>query len=257
MIYIFIFIFGAIIGSFLNVVILRYNTGESVVYSGSRCFSCGKKLTWSELIPIFSFLIQKGRCRQCKSKISPQYPIVELITALVFCAIFWKLNHQFDFYSVPSAAYWLAVFGSLIVISVYDFRHQIIPDKIVYLLIFLAFGHWLFADKSLSGFLVGAGFFGFLGLLWLISRGRWMGLGDAKIALASGWLLGPFGGLIALFMSFWLGAISGIFLLIFAPKKFKLESRIPFGPFLGLGTLIAFLFGNNILQIYLNIAGRI
>lgn len=161
MIYIFIFIFGAIIGSFLNVVILRYNTGESVVYSGSRCFSCGKKLTWSELIPIFSFLIQKGRCRQCKSKISPQYPIVELITALVFCAIFWKLNHQFDFYSVPSAAYWLAVFGSLIVISVYDFRHQIIPDKIVYLLIFLAFGHWLLLTNRFPAFLSERDFSGF------------------------------------------------------------------------------------------------
>jgi len=283
MIYIFVFIFGAIIGSFLNVVILRYNTGESVVYSGSRCLSCGKKLTWQELIPIFSFLIQKGRCRQCGSKISWQYPIIETITGIIFVSVVYKIfNFQFsisnqfsifNFQSIFSLIFFWLIFSLLIIISVYDIRHQIIPNKFVYTLIilslvsiFLDFGHWnLFRNWDLeirnsallSRILSGIGFFVFFALLWLVSRGHWMGLGDAKIALASGWLLGPIGGLIALFMSFWLGAIFGVFLLLFAPKKFKLESRIPFGPFLALGTLIAFLFGNNILQIYLNIAGRI
>jgi len=295
MIYIFVFIFGAIIGSFLNVVILRYNTGESVVYSGSRCLSCGKKLTWQELIPIFSFLIQKGRCRQCGSKISWQYPIIETITGIIFVSVVYKIfNFQFsisnqfsifNFQSIFSLIFFWLIFSLLIIISVYDIRHQIIPNKFVYTLIILSLvsifldsptlpddivgkvgaptplgvgvGIWDFLARILPGFLVGVGFFSFFGLLWLVSKGHWMGLGDAKIALASGWLLGPIGGLIALFMSFWLGAIFGVFLLLFAPKKFKLESRIPFGPFLALGTLIAFLFGNNILQIYLNIAGRI
>jgi len=301
MIYVFVFIFGAIIGSFLNVVILRYNTGESIIRSNSRCLNCGKQLFWYELIPILSFLIQKGHCRKCHSKISWQYPIVETITGIVFVLIFWKvwnLGIATAFGGVPpqggriwnlfgiwdlgfgnllslllATGYWLLIASLLIVISVYDIRHQIIPNKFVYTLIilslvsiFLDFGHWdLFRNWDLeirnsallSRILSGIGFFVFFALLWLVSRGHWMGLGDAKIALASGWLLGPIGGLIAFFMSFWLGAIFSVFLLIFAPKKFKLESRIPFGPFLALGTLIAFLFGNNILQIYLNIAGLV
>jgi leader peptidase (prepilin peptidase)/N-methyltransferase len=163
------------------------------------------------------------------------------------------------------------VFSLLIIISAYDIRHQIIPNKFVYTLIILSlfsifwnFGHWdLFRNWDLeirnSGlfnrFLSGVIFGGFFAALWLVSKGRWMGLGDAKIALAMGWLLGLLNGFIALFSSFWIGAIFGIALLLFAPKKFKLKSRIPFGPFLNLGILIAFLFGNDILQIYLNIIG--
>ncbi len=249
MIYVFIFIFGLIIGSFLNVVIIRYNTGESIVYSGSRCFSCGKRLSWQELVPIFSFLIQKGRCRQCKSKISFQYPLVEFLTALLFLTGFLKFFP--DFPSVFS--YWV-IASLLIVISVYDFYHQIIPNKIVYLLIFFAFGYWFFiGGATLTGFLAGISFFAFFFLLWFVSRGRWMGFGDAKIALAGGWLLGFINGLVAIFSAFWIGAIFSIFLLLFLPKTFTLKSRIPFGPFLALGIIIAFLFGSIIFKIYLGV----
>lgn len=247
MFYLFIFIFGTIIGSFLNVVSLRYGTGESVVYAGSRCFSCGKRLSWAELIPIFSFLVQKGRCRNCKSKISWQYPIVEFLTGLLFLVIFLKFFPNFQF----NVFYWL-IFSLLIIISVYDIRHQIIPNKLVYLFDFLCFSYWFLIDRSVAGFLAGAIFFAFFFLLWFASQGRWMGLGDAKLALGCGWLLGFTNGVIGLLIAFWSGALTGIFLLLFLPKTFKLKSRIPFGPFLALGAIIALLFGNNILRIYLN-----
>jgi leader peptidase (prepilin peptidase)/N-methyltransferase len=265
MVLIFVFIFGAIIGSFLNVIILRYNTGESIIYSGSRCFSCGKKLSWYELIPIFSFLIQKGRCRHCGSKISLQYPIVEALTGLIFLLVFWRIWGS-GFGIFGQLIYYWVIFALFIIISIYDIRHQIIPNGLVYFLIFLSlfsfvwdFGNWnLFGNWKLiiensaliERILSGIAFFGLFGLLWFVSHGRWMGLGDAKMALAIGWLLGSVNGFIAILASFWIGAIFGVFLLLFAPKKFKMKSRIPFGPFLGLGALVAFLFGNNILQIY-------
>ncbi len=249
MILIFIFIFGAIIGSFLNVVIKRYNTGESIIYSDSRCLACGKKLSWSELIPICSFLMQKGRCRGCHSKISRQYPLVEFLTGLLFLSIFLKFFPDIDL----MIFYWI-VASLLIIISVYDFYHQIIPDKIVYLLIFLALGYWFFVgNAAFIGFLAGLSFFLFFFLLWLVSRGRWMGFGDSKIALAGGWVLGLENGLIAMIFSFWIGAILGIFLLLFSKKNITLKSRIPFGPFLSLGIAIAFLFGESIVKIYFNI----
>ena len=258
-----VFILGTVVGSFLNVVILRYNTGESILFPESRCFSCGKKLRWFELIPILSFLLQKGRCLRCKSKISRQYPITELLTGLTFFAIFWK------FYpSIESVIFYWTVASFLIVISVYDFRHQIIPNGLVYFLIFLSlfpvffsagggnwsfFGNWKFGIGNsglLSRLLAGVVFGGFFASLWLASKGGWMGLGEAKLALGIGWLLGFPAGIIAVLFSFWLGAIVGVFLLLFLPKKFTLKSRIPFGPFLCLGTMVDILFYGDIIKIY-------
>jgi leader peptidase (prepilin peptidase)/N-methyltransferase len=283
MIYIFLFVFGTIIGSFLNVVILRYNTGESLIFSGSRCFSCGKKLSWYELIPIFSFLIQGGKCRECKSKISLQYPLVEALTGIVFVLIFWKvLNFGFEIWNlfgiwdlefgilalsrkIIFTIYLWLVFSLLILIAVYDLRHQIIPNAFVYTLIILSlfavffetwdlefvwdlgFGIWKLAERIFAGF----GMFAFFGLLWRLSKGQWMGLGDAKLALAIGWLLGFVKGLFALLFSFWFGAALGVFLLLFIPKKFTLKSRIPFGPFLCFGTILALLWGDKFLEVYL------
>ena len=133
MAYVLIFIFGTIIGSFLNVVILRYNTGNSVLKGRSRCFACGKTLKWYELVPVFSFLAQKGRCRKCKAKISRQYILVEIITGGLFALIFY-IQH-----SIFNILYLWAMAGLLIIISVYDLRHLIIPNLFVWLFNFLAF----------------------------------------------------------------------------------------------------------------------
>ena len=240
-IYFITFIFGAIVGSFLNVVILRMNTGESIITGGSRCFNCGKKLGWQELIPVLSFIIQGGKCKGCGSKISWQYPIIEVITGIIFLLTFLKLQNTE--YLILTTGYYFIIFSLLIIISAYDFRHQIIPNRLVYLFNILAFLN-LFQLSAfsfqLSAFLSGLALFAFFGVLWLFSKGKWMGLGDAKLALGIPWLLGACGGVWAFVFSFWIGAIIGILLMFLAKNKYSMKSRVPFGPFLALGALLAF-----------------
>jgi len=248
------------------VVILRYNTGESVVDGRSHCFSCGKMLKWFELIPVISFLFLRGRCSNCKSKISWQYPLVELVTGIVYLLVFLKIQQLPDWQNLNalmSTLFALVIFSILIVISVYDIRHQIIPDACAYVLAGLALvpvlyklfyienlsnlsnlAHW----QGLSAGLFLAAFFAFF---WLVSGGKWMGLGDAKLGLGIGWFLGLPKALVALVFSFWLGAIVGISLMILERKKYKISSAIPFGPFLAVGALLAFLFGDMILKDYM------
>jgi len=250
-IYIFIFIFGAIIGSFLNVVINRYNTGMGI--SGrSYCPVCSKKLSWSELIPVFSFLMQKRKCIGCGGIISWQYPIVEITTGLLFLLIY---NSQSTINDV--LFYWL-VMSILIVIVVYDFRHKIIPNGFVYTFIALSFfSIFQVSDFKLNipntwdlfaGPLLAAPFV----LLWSFSDGRLMGLGDGKLALGIGWMLGIAKGISAMLIAFWTGAIVGIALLFLRRKTITMKSEIPFGPFLVLGTIIIFLFNINIVDYLLS-----
>jgi len=253
MIYALIFVFGAIIGSFLNVVILRYGTGKSFAKGSSQCFSCGKKLSWYELVPIFSFLIQKGRCRGCGSKISIQYPLVELVTGVLFTLILLRSDLSSLIMEIGSRYFevlflWVLV-SLLIVISVYDLRHFIIPNKVVWIFNGLAFLFIFFKNLDLGPqILSGLAFAGFFALIWLVSRGKWMGFGDAKLALGLGWLLGPTQTFSAFLISFWLGAVVGIGLLVLN-KKYSFKSQIPFGPFLVVGALIAFLFDINIFSL--------
>lgn len=242
---VFVFILGSVIGSFLNVVILRYNTGESIVKTGSKCFSCGKRLKWHELIPVFSFIIQRGKCRNCRSKISIQYPIVEFLTGLIFLLTF-HITH----YSLLITGYYFIIFSLLIIITVYDLRHQIIPNLFIYLFDILAF---LSLPADWDYFWAGLILFSFFGLLWLLSKGAWMGFGDAKLALGIGWLLGLEKGVTAVLLSFWLGAIAGIFLLIFLKNRYNIKSRIAFGPFLVLGTLVSFFWGEILIKLFLAI----
>lgn len=246
-----ILIFGLLIGSFLNVVILRLKTRESILFTRSHCPHCGKVLKWHQLIPLVSFLIQKGKCTYCKKKISWQYPLVELLTASLFLLIFnFKLPFLITFYYFLIASF-------LIVISVYDLKYYLIPDEIIYpaiiivLLFNLTLHHytillsktfWILMLLSLSG----AGFFF---LIVLISKGKWMGLGDVKLAVFMGLLLGWPSILLALFLSFIIGGFVGLILILFGRKTLK--SEIPFGPFLCLGTLITLLYGSQILSWYL------
>ena len=261
------FIFGLIIGSFLNVVIYRYNTQKS--FGGrSACMSCQNKLYWYELMPLISFLGLKGRCRSCKTKISIQYPLVELATGLIFALLFLKLSAQdgsayggqniYNFFNlafIATYAYYSTMFSLLIIIAAYDLRHKIIPDALSLVFGILAFlGLFFFISYSLpaqTGFYLHLpSIFEFLSgglialpfaLFWLIARGTWMGLGDAKLAVGLGWLLGLSRALSGLVVAFWSGAIIGLFLVIFS-KKYGMKSEIPFAPFLVLGALLAFLF---------------
>src|SRR3989344_5385384 len=209
----FVFSFGTIIGSFLNVLVLRLGTGEAIGRGRSRCFSCGKTLTWRELIPLVSFITQKGKCRLCGSRISWQYPIVEFITGLVFLLVALKLLHyQFaevglsyvGFYFFGAFAYWSAIFSILIAISVYDFRHKIIPNQLVYPFIVLGFllGPWLTAVSVMLSFWIGTLIAVPVALLWggglktQIPFGPFLALGAFISWFAGNYLLETYQGLL-------------------------------------------------------------
>ncbi|MBU0999176.1 prepilin peptidase [Patescibacteria group bacterium] len=255
------FVLGLIIGSFLNVVIFRLNTERS--FGGrSGCLSCQNKLAWYELIPIFSFLGLLGRCRNCKDKISIQYPLVEFITGLIFALLFLKFYVPGENFSLFTPlffityAYYAVIFSLLIVIAVYDLKHKIIPDVLSWVLGILAFVGLFFINldnsfifpvfslhfptflEFLSGPIIAAPF----AFLWLISSGKWMGLGDAKLAISLGWLLGFSLALSGVVFAFWTGAVVGLFLIIFS-KKYGMKSEIPFAPYLVFGASLVFLFG--------------
>ncbi len=242
-----VFVLGAIIGSFLNVVILRYNTGRSFIKGKSMCFSCQKELSARELIPLLSFILSRGKCRGCGSKISKQYPLVESVTGLIFLLSFYKIFvlYGFGLFFVLNLIYLWALFAFLIIITVYDLRHQIIPNVFVYVFDVLAFFNILFLEnwsERTSYIVSGILFSGFFAALWVVSKGKWMGFGDAKLALGLGWFLGPALTVSAFLLSFWVGSIVSIFLLLFGRAKFTIKSKIALAPFLIFGALISYLF---------------
>ncbi len=234
-----IFGLGLIIGSFLNVVILRINTGRSIAKGRSKCARCSTPLAWYELIPVFSFLGLRGKCKTCSTQISFQYPIVELVTGLMFVILYTKimLSQGFNLYSLVSFVFSATVASLLIVIMAYDFRHKIIPNKIVYPLIVLSFISILwkvatlpsfsFLNSVYSGLILAAPFF----FLWFFSKGRFMGFGDVKLALGIGWLVGIASSITIFFLSFWIGAIVGL-LLLATSRAHGMKSEIPFAPFM-------------------------
>jgi leader peptidase (prepilin peptidase)/N-methyltransferase len=214
--------------------------------------TCQNKLRWYELIPVFSFIAIGGRCLKCKSKISAQYPLVEFVTGVIFMGLFLKFQDVFyanTFIFTITMAFYCTIFSLLIVIAVYDLRHKIIPNTLVFFLALLAFlGMFFFSGygfnihfpslwEFLSGIIMALPF----AIIWLVSKGTWMGLGDAKLSLGLGWLLGLSRALSSLVVAFWSGAIIGLLLLLFS-KKHGLKSEIPFAPFLIFGAIIAFLF---------------
>jgi len=263
--YILIFIFGTIVGSFLNVLVLRYNTGVSVVKGRSFCFSCGKKLGPLELVPVFSFLFQGGKCKGCDSKISWQYPVVETLTGILFVGVFMKYfglsGLFFDTYYVLIS---LIIMAVLVSITVYDFKHKIIPDGLVITFGILALLKILTDYFMMPGtpheikthliwFLLAGPILALpLFCIWLFSKGRWMGLGDPKLVLCIGWFLGPIYGLSAIILAFWTGAVYGLVLMAlskFSWHGLKIDGKteVPFAPFLILGFLLVYFFSFDIL----------
>lgn len=258
----FVFIFGTIVGSFLNVVALRYNTGLSFARGRSQCFSCGKGLSWRELIPVWSYIVLCGKCSKCKSKISVQYLLVELATGALFLATFIHVYvgaSTFTFVHLMTVIYYFFIWSILIVISIYDFRHKIIPDALVFLFCFATFvasliSFFYFHNNTILDIFAGP-ILAMLpfGLLWLVSGGRWIGLGDAKLALGIGFMLGFVYGVSAIVMAFWIGAVVSIVLigaqrvLSLSHKNLTMKSEISFGPFLILGTIITFFFSFDVM----------
>jgi prepilin signal peptidase PulO-like enzyme (type II secretory pathway) len=250
MILFFIFLLGVIVGSFLNVVGLRWNSGIDL---GGRSFcpTCRKKLSWWELFPVISFFFLKGRCKGCKSLISWQYPLVELWTGLLFVTTYIVISPQ-SFFTLAAWLVTLLIFCIYVVITIYDLRHKIIPDPLVYISIALGIILQLLnLNISLMDWLAGPILFTFFGLIWLLSRGRAMGFGDAKLGLSVGLLLGLAQGISAIILAFWIGTVITLLYMALSRldlplwrggKRLTMKSEVPFAPFIILGAWISFIF---------------
>jgi leader peptidase (prepilin peptidase)/N-methyltransferase len=240
-----IFLYGITLGSFFNVVGLRVPKGQSIVKPRSACPHCGHQLTALELIPVVSYVLQRGKCRVCKTGISPIYPLVELITGILFA-------------TAPLVVGWtgeliiaLTLISLFMIIIVSDIKYMIIPDKVllVFAGIFLL-ERLIFPLEPWWDSLLGAAI-GFLLLLFiaLVSKGG-MGGGDIKLFALIGFVVGAKILFLSFFLSTLLGAVLGL-----AGMAFKLVEKgkpIPFGPFIAAGTMIAYYFGDELIQAYFN-----
>lgn len=243
----FAFIFGASIGSFLNVVIDRMPGNKSIL-GRSHCDFCGKKIAWYDLFPIFSFIALNGRCRYCKKKLYWQYPLIEFVTGLIFLLV---VNYKFPASSYLQMVAYLGILSSLIVIFVTDVKYNLISDWTEISLFFFAailklvtFSKInflsLLRNDTLSSLAVAAPIF----IIYRVSKEKAMGLGDVFLALNIGFLLGWRAGLLALYIGFFIGAVVGLTLILLKRKKIK--STIAFGPFMIIG-LVTMLFWQDII----------
>lgn len=268
-----IFIFGLVIGSFLNSVIYRlflpnFSFFTSLVKTKrSFCPHCNHNLVWRDLFPIFSYFVLKGKCRYCLKPISIQYPLVEISTALVFLLIFNNLYPVSDWKDFFRLCFMLYISGSMIVIFVFDLKHYSIPDKILFPAVIATFFYQLFFNYEFLVFnSLWAVLFSFLFFwaIFFVSKGRWMGFGDCKLAILLGLLLGFPNILLALFLAFFFGAIISLGAILvnlslraILPeinlKKLGLKSQIPFAPFLITGAFVAMIFDQIIIRWYLSL----
>jgi prepilin signal peptidase PulO-like enzyme (type II secretory pathway) len=276
-----LFVFGIAIGSFLNVVTLRYD-GErflldaKMIGGRSHCPHCGETLRWFELVPIVSFLTQGGRCRRCRARLSIQYPIVELLSGLIFVFVPFTLGVGAAPLAIVSAV-WVAAFEALLVMGVIDIRLGIIPNEIniflgvlgIFLLIVTA-GY--FGTENISflgpyaaifggqGSIVFARFLGaafggvFFAALIAVTRGKGMGMGDLKLAIPLGLLFGWPDIIFVLVFAFVIGAIAGV--LAIAWGKNTMKGTLPFGPFLALGAATMFFWGPQIFNWYFSLLAK-
>ena len=229
------FTLGLIVGSFIAALTYRYVRSISNMHGRSFCDKCKKQIGWYDNIPFLSFLFLGGKCRNCRKKISPRYPLIELSCAIGFLLI--------GFQVIP-----LALFCILAIIFIIDFEHQIIPDTFIFLGILLSL---LITPHSLfSGLLAGFICATFLLLVHIITKGRGMGLGDVKFAVLGGIIVGLPLSPIWLFIAFLTGAIVGIILIL--GRRAGLKSKIAFGPFLVIAIPITLLWGQKIIEIMLS-----
>lgn len=248
------FIYGLAFGSFANVVISRTRSGERIFLTQSHCPRCKKDIIWKDNIPVLSFILLKRKCRRCAKKISWQYPIVEIVTSIIFALI----GYLYIIGSIENlfiAVLYSFVFVSLVVIFVYDVAYMEIPMNAMWLAIVLLFIINIFTDVnsgvfvenfwssdtflySLSALVAFSFFFG----LSYASDETWMGYGDAFVAIAIGLMLGPAGTFLALMVGFCVGAFVGIALIVMRGKTMK--TAIPFGPFLVFGAFVIFVVQN-------------
>lgn len=246
-------IIGLVVGSFLNVVIARLPAGERIT-GRSRCPRCHAKILWWHNIPIVSYLLLLGRCAHCRARIAWQYPAVELATAVLFVAVAWPLALRGDFGLLPMVLRNWAFIAVLVIVFTIDLRHYVILDVVTLpaAAAALAVNLWLGQpwEELLLGAILGVAFFL---TQYLVSRGRWIGDGDIRLGLLLGVMLGWPGLMVALLLSYLVGAAVGV-ALVAAGKK-QLGSTLPLGTFLAVGGVAALLYGEPMIAWYVQLIG--
>jgi leader peptidase (prepilin peptidase) / N-methyltransferase len=251
------FVLGAVLGSFTQVFVYRFNTGASI-NTPSHCLACGRRIRWYELVPVLSYTLLRGRCRSCSAKIPMQDFLVETGFGLLIFSLLWLTTSWVTF------GFLVVVLALLLAISLYDLAHYIIPDALLVLLAGVFLIESVFARVSIEKIVFHcvaiAGSFLFFFLLWYISEGRWLGFGDAKLAAVLAIPLTPFFALSMVVFSFWIGTI--VMLAIIAAsyarfayttrhldkkhKSFTIEHKVPFAPFLVLSFIVVYVFHFNL-----------
>jgi len=262
----FVFVFGLIIGSFLNALIWRLHTGESMM-ERSKCPKCKSTIAWYDNIPVLSFLFLRGKCRSCKTRISFQYPLVEFVVGLLFVLAFNFEFRIFNFESIlnflilkPGYKFFLALFRDfflvsvMVIVFVYDLRWYLILDIVTLPAIAVLFVLNLILGISWQSLLIsgiiGGGFFL---LQFAISKGKWIGGGDIRLGFLMGIALAWPKIIIALMLAYIVGAFVGLGLIVFGRKKWS--SQVPFGIFLSTATVATLFWGDFLMQWYLGLIG--
>ncbi len=259
-IYTFVFIFGAVIGSFLNVCIYRLPRNLSVVFPSSGCPSCGGIIRFYDNIPILSYLLLRGRCRKCRSGISWVYPLVEFLNATLYVLTYYK----FFYYSVWVLVTYFVFISALIVITFIDLEHMIIPDRITLPGIPLALvaGAAILPDpfsrmdsiglvQSFIGLIFGGGFFYLIAVTGkAVFKKPAMGGGDIKLMALVGCISGWKGVMLTTFAGSLIGSVVGILLILIKGRSWS--SKIPFGPYLTAGAVVSLFWGQELFMWYLN-----
>lgn len=244
--YIIIFIFGITIGSFLNVCIYRIPLGESIVMATSHCMTCGRKLKWYDMVPVFSWLVLGGKCRNCKSKISVQYPIIEGVNGILYVMICAVNGLEW------SSVIYCFMASALLVLSIIDWRTYEIPFGINVFLFVLGVAMTILDRGNLAEHLIGMiCVSGLLGILYLLTGGRAIGGGDIKLMFACGLILGWK----LILLAFFLGCIIGSVVHIIRMSVKKAGRMLAMGPYLSAGILLAALWGNAWINWYLSLLG--
>ena len=244
----FFFLLGTAVGSFLNVCICRLPKKESIISPRSHCLKCGKQILIRDNIPILSYILLGGRCRNCKEKISVLYPLIEFLTGLTFLYFFYLFKLGSDL--LPNFIFAC----SLIVISAIDIKHRIIPNEISIPFIFLGilfspFLHLRWSDSILGALIGGSLLYLIAATYSFLTKKEGMGMGDVKLLTMIGAFLGIRGVLLALIFASFLGTARGLFMIIWKGKG--REYPIPFGLFLSIGAIVTLLWGDELIRAYI------
>ncbi len=250
-----VFLIGLSFGSFLSVILFRLHRRSGIIVGRSECPFCFHKLGWLDLVPVVSFMWLKRRCRYCDKKIPLIYPLMEITTGLVFISYCWAGNSCLS----SDGLYGLLLVFLFLILFFFDYTYYTIPDKILVLIFILtSLYHWPLGLNKFWGLLatglIAASFFA---IIYLASRGRWIGFGDVKMAFVIGLVLDYPQTLIAILGSIWIGALWGIGLMLL--KRATMKSALPFGSFMAAATIVLIIFANydlKILQIFKNFYER-